>query len=176
MKQSGLLKKEEEKMHHEFPETDTTTGISPEDRAEIISQIEKITQQNRQRFDTSSFLVKAQKQGFVFPLVVNMLIIGTTAFGLYGLNMLFSQRTTEIQQTGTVLSSAEGKLIQEIKKEAEGQLARKDQEISEFQARLAQLEKAQASLISTYEERLAQKEAEFREQIKKEVEQERERL
>ncbi|TCW60236.1 hypothetical protein [Treponema sp. J25] len=176
MKQSGLLKKAEEKMHHEFPETDTTTGISPEDRAEIISQIEKITQQNRQRFDTSSFLVKAQKQGFVFPLVVNMLIIGTTAFGLYGLNMLFSQRTTEIQQTGTVLSSAEGKLIQEIKKEAEGQLARKDQEISEFQARLAQLEKAQASLISTYEERLAQKEAEFREQIKKEVEQERERL
>ncbi|AEJ19156.1 hypothetical protein [Gracilinema caldarium] len=176
MKHSGLLKKAEDTIHNEFAETDTTTGISPEDRAEIISQIEKITQQNRQRFDTSSFSVKAQKRGFFFPLVVNILIISTTALGLYGLNKLFSLRTTEIQQTGTTINSAEGKLIQEIKKEAEGQLARKEQEIYELQARLAQLEKTQASLQSSFEERLAQKEAEFKELIKKEVEQERERL
>lgn len=176
MNNGGLLKKAEEKLQAKPGETDTTTGISPEDRAEIFSQIEKITQQNRRTFDSKAFAVKAQKHGMVFPLVVNIIIIGTTVFALFGLSQFFSQRTTEIERTGTALSSAEGKLIQEIKKEAEGQLARKEQEISEFQARLANLEKEQASLKATFEERLAQKEAEFKDLVRKEVEQERERL
>ncbi len=176
MNNGGLLKKAEEKLQIKPGDTDTTTGISPADREEIIAQIEKITRQHRRTFDSKAFAVKAQKHGMVFPLVVNIIIIGTTVLALYGLSQFFSQKTTEIQRTGTVLSSAEGKLIQEIKKEAEGQLARKEQEISEFQARLANLEKEQASLKATFEERLAQKEAEYKDLVRKEVEQERERL
>jgi phage shock protein A len=176
MKKTGLLRKAEEKLQNAPAETDTTTGISPEDRAEIVSQIEKITTQNRRTFDASAFAVKAQKHGIVFPLVVNVVIIGATVLALYGLSQFFSQRTTEIQRSGTALSTAEGKLIQEIKKEAEGQLAQKEQEINEFQAKLAQLEKEQASLKAGFEERLAQKEAEYKAQVQKEIAEERERL
>ncbi|WP_304224612.1 hypothetical protein [Gracilinema caldarium] len=176
MNHSGLLKKAEERLHEHANTTDTTTGISPEDRAEIISQIDKITRQNRRTFDSSAFAVKAQKHGLLFPLAVNIIVICATAFALYGLSQFFSQRTTEIQRSGTVLNSAEGKLIQEIKKEAEGQLAQKEKEIAEFQARLASLEKEQANLKASFQERLAQKEAEFKELLRKEVEQERERL
>lgn len=176
MNNAGLLKKAEEKLQANSGETDTTTGISPEDRAEIISQIDKITQQNRRTFDSAAFAVKAQKHGLLFPLIVNIIIIAATASALYGLSQFFSQRTREIKQSGTALSSAEGKLIQEIKKEAEGQLAQKEKEIAEFQSRLASLEKEQANLKASFQERLAQKEAEFKELLRKEVEQERERL
>lgn len=176
MMKMGLLKKAEKKLQNSPTETDTTTGISPEDRAEIVSQIEKITKQHRRTFEASAFTVKAQKYGLLFPLFVNIFILGATALALYGLSQFFSQKTTEIQRTGTVLSSAEGKLIQEIKKEAEGQLTQKEKEISEFQVQLARLEKEQASQKASFEERLAQKEAEFNEQIRKEVELERERL
>ena len=176
MNKTSLLRKAEEKLKNTSAGTGTTTGISPEDRAEIISQIEKLTSQNRRTFDAAAFTVKAQKQGILFPLMVNLIIVGATAFALYSLAQYFSQRTTEIQQTGTALSSAEGKLIQEIKKEAEGRLAQKEQEISQVQERLAQLEKAQASLQASFEERLAQKEAEYNERVQQEIEQERERL
>ncbi len=157
-------------------EADRHAGISPEDRKEITAQIEEITRKNRIDVGPEQFRLSPLKKGFIFPLAVNVLAIAFTGSALWGLSTVFSEREAAYSSSGAALASAEGKLIQELKKDSESRISEKEKEIAEFQTRLAAMEKEQSNLQASFEQRIAGREAELRSQMEKELEKERARL
>ncbi len=157
-------------------EADRNAGISPEDRKEITAQIEEITRKNRIDIGPEKFKLNPLKKGFIFPLAVNVLALAFTGSALWGLSTVFSEREAQYSSTGAALASAEGKLIQELKKDSESRISEKEKEIAEFQTRLAAMEKEQSNLQASFEQRVTSREAELRSQMEKELEKERARL
>ncbi len=157
-------------------ESDLDSGITSEDRKEIRAQIEEISRKNRIEVTPERFSFSPIKKGFVFPLMVNLLALGCTAGALWGLSRVFTAQEAEIHQTGAALSSAEGKLIQELKRDAESRLGEKDKEIADVQARLAAMEIDHNALQRSFDEKLATKESELKAEMQRELDKERERL
>jgi len=155
---------------------DRNSGISPEDRLEITAQIDELTRKNRIDLTPERLVLQPLKKGFLFPLTVNVLALLVTGGALWGLSAMFSERDARYSQTGAALASAEGKLIQELKKDSESRLSEKDKEINDFQARLAAMEKEQSKLQAGFEERLASREIELRSLMESELQKERDRL
>lgn len=156
--------------------SDPNAGISPEDRVEIAAQIEELTRKNRIDVGAERFILKPLKHGFILPLAVNILALGGTGGALWGISILFGEREAAIYQSGVTISSAEGKLIQELKRDSESRLTEKDKEITEIQARLASIERERSNLQASFAERLSIKEAELRSRLEAELERERSRL
>lgn len=153
---------------------DKAAGISPDDRREILEQIEKITRTNR--IGGRKIPFTARKHGAVFPIAVNLAAIAVTAAGLWILSVSFQAREAEAVASGAALSSAEGKLIQELKRDSESRLSEKDKEIEEMQSRIAAIEADRTKLQANFETRLADRETELRAQLQEELRVERERL
>jgi len=155
---------------------DQYSGIDAEDRREITAQIDEISRKNRISITPERLAITPLKKGFLFPLLVNLIAIGCTAGALWGLSVLFSQKEAQYSSSAGTLNSAEGKLIQELKKDAESRISEKDKQISDFQSRLAAMEQEQTKLQASFEQRLATKESELKAQLQKELEQEKARL
>lgn len=153
---------------------DRASGISSEDRREILARIEEITGKNRISVKKTPFA--ARSRGILFPVVVNLAAIALTAGGLWGLSVTFKAKEAEVSQAGAALSSAEGKLIRELKRDSETKLTEKDKEIADMQARIASLDADRNKLRSSFESRMAEKETALRAQLKEELEKERQRL
>lgn len=178
MPKKGLLQKTLD-IHKEITLAETAdrnSGISPEDRIEITAQIDELTRKNRIDLTPERLVLQPLKKGFLFPLAVNVLALLVTGGALWGLSAMFSERDARYSQTGAALASAEGKLIQELKKDSESRLSEKDKEINDFQARLAAMEKEQSKLQAGFEERLTNRETELRSLMETELRKERERL
>lgn len=150
------------------------SGISVEDRREILARIDELTKKNRMGGKKSAFV--ARSRGILFPVVVNLAAAALTAGGLWGLSVAFREKEAAVSEAGAALSSAEGKLIRELKRDSESKLGEKDKEIADMQARIAALDADRTKLQSTFENRVASKEAELRDQMKAELEKERQRL
>ncbi|HTX74281.1 MAG TPA: hypothetical protein VMC79_15725, partial [Rectinemataceae bacterium] len=97
----------------ELPEADSADGISAEDRREIFKAIEKLATGNRLSASVESAVLRPQRKGFVFPLVVNLVAAALTIGVLFGVSYLFRQRDRSVESGGAALSTAEGKLIDE---------------------------------------------------------------
>lgn len=178
MPKKGLLQKtlEINKENNVAETADRNAGISPEDRIEITAQIDELTRKNRIDLTPERLVLQPLKKGFLFPLTVNLLALIITGGALWGLSAMFSERDAQYSRSGAALASAEGKLIQELKKDSESRLTEKDKEITEFQARLAAMEKEQTKLQASFEERLASRESELRSAMEIELQKERDRL
>lgn len=155
---------------------DRHAGISPEDRIEITAQIDELTRKNRIDLTPERLVLQPLKKGFLFPLTVNVLALLITGGALWGLSAMFSERDARYSESGAALASAEGKLIQELKKDSESRLFEKEKEINDFQVRLAAMEKEQTKLQASFEDRLSSRESELRSIMETELQKERDRL
>ncbi len=155
---------------------DTNSGIPEEDQKEILTKIEQIAQQNRLTISPDVLAVKAPKRGYFFPFLVNLgaLIILTVGFLI--LSAFFKQSESELRGEMGALKSAEAKLIQEIKKETEEQLKRKEQEINSIQSRLKEIDKERNELANNMNAKIKQREEELRKALENELAEERKRL
>lgn len=151
-------------------------GISPDDQREIERQIDAVSRRSKLSIRSEDFIVKPQRKGFVFPLVVNVLALLVTAAVVLFLSQLFHQRDLEIASSASSLETAEGKLLRELKREAETKLLEKDKAIADFQSKLIQLDKERAALAANINERVSSREAQLRAALKSEIEAERARL
>ena len=167
MPKNGLLSKA-------IPFRDKASGISTEDRREILARIDELTRKNRISGDRTPFA--ARRKGVLFPILVNLAAIVLTAGGLWALSATFKAKEAEASRVGASLSSAEGKLIQELKRDSESKLTEKEKEIAAMQERMAALDADRTKLQSSFESRVAAKETELKEQLKVELEKERQRL
>ncbi len=155
---------------------DETSGISREDQKDILSHIEKIATSNRISSDPSVWKVKPRRNGVLMPMAVNLAAVAIIAGGLLILSSTFNRDKTA-EQTGTAkLASAEGRLIQELKKETDVQLKAKDRELQEVQERLKNLDTEKSRIITDMEAKIKAKEAELAARLDYEIQKERERL
>ncbi len=155
---------------------DKSSGISSEDQREILIHIDKVAKSSRILAGPDTWKVRPKKRGFLLPVLVNIVGLLILAGGILGLRMLFSGEAEADATESVMLSSAEGRLLQEIKREAEGQIQEKDKEIADIQAQMAALDREKEQLLSSVETRIKAKEEELRDQLNVELEKERQRL
>ena len=180
----GLLRRASNlKEHKKLPEQrlplsspEEDEGITQEERRTILASIDEVAGLNRISGDEGRPGAVPLKKGFVFPLVVNVLAIVFTALVLASLALIFRQRDQGIAEGNAVVTTAEGKLIQEIKRESESKLLEKDRAISEIQGRLSSIDRQRAELAASIDQRIKAREGELRAALQTELEREHNRL
>lgn len=160
----------------EAAEGDFEEDISEEDREEILLAIEGVARGNRITVGSDLKKLHPLRKGFVFPLAINVAAAILIAGGLLGLSLFSGQRQTKIKDGQALVATAEGKLIQEIKKDSESKLLEKDKAIADIQGRLGVIDQQRSALAASFEDRVKAKEAEFKTTLQLELEKERKRL
>jgi len=155
---------------------DPESGISREDQKEILKEIESVATGSRITVTPEVFAVKAARRGILFPVVVNAAAVFVLLGGLGTLYFLFQRGETRLvkEQPGTI--TAEGKLIEELKKDSEAKLLAKNQQISQIQGRLADIEKQRQDLQANMDAKVRDREAQLRAALAADLEAERARL
>lgn len=155
---------------------DEKSGISREDQQDILKHIDTIAKANKILSGPETWKVRSRRRGVAVPLAVNLVGALVLAIGLVGLGRLFPTQGTQMESGTELLTSAEGRLLQEIKRESEGRILEKDREIATIQERMAAIDSERANLLAGIETRVKAKEAELRAQLNEELERERQRL
>jgi len=157
-------------------EEERQSGISEEDQKDILIQIDKVAQANRINVSPELFTFKSKHKGFIFPLLVNILAALVLVSGLYGFSYFFRREEAQITTGYGAIKTAEGTLIQEVKRESEEQLKQKDREITDIQSRLLSIDQERNELKTTMDTKVREKEVELRKTMEAELEAERKRL
>lgn len=152
------------------------SAISREDQKEILSEIEKVAAGSRITITPEIFTISALKRGIFFPLMVNIFSILLLAGGLTALYLLFQRGKSVIMEQATAITTAEGKLIQELKKESEAKLLAKNKEIANIQNHLLEIDREREDLQSNMESKIQERENELRSALEMELENERVKL
>lgn len=152
------------------------SAISREDQKEILSEIEKVAAGSRITITPEIFTISALKRGIFFPLMVNIFSILLLAGGLTALYLLFQRGKSVIMEQATAITTAEGKLIQELKKESEAKLLAKNKEIANIQNHLLEIDREREDLQSNMESKIQERENELRLVLEEELENERIKL
>lgn len=150
--------------------------ISEEDRSEILSEIEKIAAENKIDVSLDHLEYTPQKNGALFPIMANLGGVLLLGAGLFLLFTLFENESATIRETATPVTATESRLVAELQREAEEQLAAKEAEIDAINARLETIDAEREALASDIDAQIAQREAELEEQFQAELEAERRRL
>jgi len=155
---------------------DDQSGISKDDQQEIIQEIDKIALKSKIKVTPELFHIRALKQGFGLPVLVNVLATVVLSISILGLIMLFKGEREQIISAGNVEAVKGTSIIDEIKREAEEKLKQKNNEILAIQDNLSTVSNQLDDLRSNMEERISQREDELRASLNKELEAEKERL
>jgi hypothetical protein len=143
--------------------------VSPEERARILKQIERVVAEGRIPVTSEAFSLRSRKSGILFPVLINLAAAVLVVAGILGLSYYFrTQRQTRALSHGT-FQSAEGRLLETYQKQSESLLRAKEEQISLARERLRGVE-------STFAARLQAKEQELRQSMDAELAAERERL
>ncbi len=177
---SGLFQRALELQNGTQPEDefalDQQSGISEEDQKEILAEIEKVAEESRISVSPETLAIKAARRGYLFPLLVNIAAVVLLAAGGFALYTLFQRGETVLMEEGGAIASAEGKLIEELKKESEAKLLEKNRQISGIQARLEDIDKQRQDLQSNMDAKIQAREAELRSTLEAELAAERDKL
>jgi len=144
-------------------------AMPPEERASILKQIEKVVEEGRQPITGAAFLVKPSKRGVLLVVLINSLAAVLVAVGILVLAYTFRFRQGTVALRGGELVSAEGRLLEVFRRQAESRLQEQESEVARAQLELRSLE-------GTLERRLAAREAALRRALDAELSSERARL
>jgi len=153
-----------------------TEGISTEDQQDIRQQIEEVAAANRISVTPQLFSYQALKKGSIFPMIINLIAIIVLAGGLALMAYLFRQNENRITGQDAKITTAEGEILQEVRREADQQIQQKNREISSIQSRLQQIDAERTQLQQNMDSRVQAKEAELRKQMEAAITAERTRL
>ncbi len=159
----------------EFPGGESA-GISEADQRDIREEIERVAAENRIQISGELLEFSAQRNGALFPLIANLAGLLLLAAGIAVLFFLFQSDDASIRSAEQSVTATESRLIQELRRETEEQLAAKDSEIEQIVARLESISEERAAIAQDVEEQILQRERELQEQFEAELEAERRRL
>lgn len=152
------------------------SDISAEDQREVLTAIERVSQENRITASPEVFRYRPTRKGFLLPMLVNLAAILALVLGIVASSFIGRRDERRLSEGTGVLRSAEGRVIQELRRELEDRLQEKDREISQVQQRLESIRGERDRLASTMEEKIAQRERELRAALEAELAAERARL
>jgi chromosome segregation ATPase len=155
---------------------DTNEQIPEKEREEILQQIEEEVSAARISSGNDILNVQPKKRGILLPLLINFFAIAAVAAAVFVSLQYFDAQKEDFSEETMNYLSAEGRLIDEIRKETEQALAEKNKEIAQIQRELSDLDRQSAELQKNMEETLDAREAELRRQLEEELAAERERL
>ncbi|MFP4510898.1 MAG: hypothetical protein ACLFNQ_12320 [Spirochaetaceae bacterium] len=151
-------------------------GLTDLEQEEIQTHIDSIAGENRIPVASEAFQLRSAPRGLVLPLLVSLATMALVAASLTSMHRLYMRDEQTIRQRAGEFVSVEGRLIRALREETREQLTAKQQEISSIRSRLSQLEAEQAAIEADFEQRIAIREAEIREELEREIEAERARL
>jgi hypothetical protein len=179
---SGLLRKAADLRRHirkKLSPGDTDSRaeqISREKNDEVMAEMDAILESNRLKITEETLAYTAQSSGALFPVLINLgaflLLVGLGALFIW----YFDQTEKSITSGTQEVISAEGRIIEAVRRASEEELSRKEDEIDSIQNRLQEAEASQAALIAETEEELSRREALLREELAAQLELERQRL
>ena len=155
---------------------DSEAGISKEDQKDVLQEIENVVTKNRIVTTPEDFIVKANKRGVLFPVLVVISAVAALGIGGSAFYFLFQRGESQIKRGAVGTITAEGQLIQAVRREANGKILEKNQEINTIQGRLADIDKQRQDLQSNMDSKVSQKELQLRAQMASALEAEKERL
>ncbi len=168
---SGLFKKAlmirknknvtEDEIQDEFS-LDENSGISKEDQQDILTQIEKIAVESRMQISPEVFHIKSLKKGVLFPLIINLAAVLVLAVGIFTLNLLFRRGEESILEEKVIITTTEGKLLEELKRESDNKLREKNSEIDDIQNRLSAIDKERQDLQDNMDSKIQERESTLR--------------
>jgi len=142
---------------------DTKSGISIEEQKEILSQINKIAEKNRQLLsqsagsgETQNIAVNAKKNGAFFPLAVNIAAAILLIGGAFLLILFNGKRDVQVRTGGAVYNVTERAVLDEIRKETAEKIASKETEIANIATRLEDVDSELMKLYSSNQELTAE--------------------
>jgi len=132
---------------------DTTSGISLEEQQEILAGINAMAVGGR--LSPEITVTKAKKNGFLFPLFVNIgaLVLLVSAFIL--LAYLNSNDEQEMRESSSTLGLSELVLIQHIRQDTDRQIREKENQINEVLLKLQAVDAEYKSLQMSVEDMTA---------------------
>lgn len=151
-------------------------GFTEEERREILEQIDEISRKSAIRLGKDSFDFQAKRRGFLFPLAVNILAIIAMAAAVLYANRVFQAREAELSAEAQSYLSAEGKLLEELKRESSKKLNEKEDEIDRIEQELARIDSEKEALEANVESQIRDKERELEAALKEAIARERARL
>ncbi len=151
-------------------------SVSEEDRQDILLQIDKIVEASKIQASPGLFLVKATKRGIILPLLVNVGAVVLVFLSVILFQLVFTNTESALQGQNVALESTEGRLLLALREESEANLAAKNKEIDDIRGKLDTIATDRDNLASTMETRLSSRENELRNQLQRELDQERQRL
>jgi hypothetical protein len=152
------------------------SDVSAEDQRDLLAEIDRVSQENRIAVSPEVFRFRPSRRGFILPLLVNAAAVLALVAGLLASSFIGRRDDRRISEGLGVLRSAEGRLMQELRRELEDRLRGKDLEIAQVQERLASIRNERDQLVLTMEEKIRQREQELRQALEAELAAERARL
>ncbi len=150
--------------------------ISDEDRADILKEIDKVVDENKIPVSSELFELKPAKKGIFLPFFINIVAVAVIVGGFFLASWYFEQQKETLSTEGQSFLSAEGRLIAELKKEAESKLQEKDSEIGQIQSQLARIEQERTDLEQSMAQQIQAREEELRKSLDKQLALEKSRL
>ncbi|MCK5672785.1 MAG: hypothetical protein KAH95_05385 [Spirochaetales bacterium] len=151
-------------------------GHSEKEKQEILHEIDQITEQNRLTVTDDLFKITPLKKGGTLPLVINILGILAIVASFYFTNRYFQEQEQTMAMEESSYESTEGSVIEELKRQAEEKLNKKQEEISQIQNELSKLDRESASLRENMDSQIKDKELELRSEMEAALADEKARL
>jgi hypothetical protein len=155
---------------------DAHGDISADDREEVSRQINDVMARNKIDIQPGTFKYRSQKSGAALPLLMNLLVAALLAGGVYFLIHLFEQKEQSLTTNHAAVESAEGMVIETLKRDAQRRLEAKDREISSIRSRVNTLNDEKERLRSSMDEEIARRERELQADLAAQLEAERRKL
>lgn len=152
------------------------TLVPEEDREEILAEIDQLVAEGSGPREVPQEFLRPQRSGVVFPVILNVIAAAAVVGGLYFINQAFRNQEQDITVSSQSYFSTEAQLIEQVRRESEAELARKDQEITQIQSQLENLDAEKQNLLDSLDEQVAERENELRQQLEAELAAERARL
>ena len=160
----------------ELQDDDFVLDIPDDEKMNVLSGIDSMLKDDRIRMDEGAMRYIPKKRSFVLPLVLNIgavLLLGVGALVLW---QIFDRSESALVHPDVGLESAEGRILERLRENAEAELGLKNLEISNIRNLLADLENQKSFLAVETESKLAERENELRKEFDTELAAERARL
>jgi len=149
---------------------------SKEERTQILGEIDSVMEQNRIRINEQTFTMKAQKKGWMFPLMVNLGALILFLLSFFLLSKFFGG-SVELDKTNPqTLLLTEARLLEEVRKESELLVNQKNEELEEVRQQLRDIESQKEQIEQRYQLDLEELRSRLFSELELAVEQEKERL
>ena len=117
-----------------------TTGISEEDRREIISEIDQIVEENKIPITKELFKIKPRKKGIFLPILINLFAVAVVAAVFFFAKTNFENSQINFDEETNFYLTGEGALLKQIQEENDRKLQEKQDQIDQFNDLIGDIE------------------------------------